>query len=415
MSESNKFLKELFSRGIARSSYKYSLEAIFHVNKKLGLVDKNFNSIHVAGTNGKGSVCTKIYNSLIKSGFKCGVFTSPHISTFRERIVIEDKMISLDEVEYGLAKIFAAEEQKLSFFEVMTLLSFITFAKRGVDFAVIETGLGGRNDATNIITPIVSVITSIGYDHENVLGSTLEEIAQEKAGIIKPSVPVVLGPSVIQTSVRAKARDNLSCIRQVFMDNNSCFDAENTSIAIAVLEEIKKRHNSRVSVLKSLVSIKLKGRFDVITKNNNEVLKGKNITSILVVDVAHNVSAFEKLFFKIKQKFPDKKVSGVIAMSLHKNIEESTNFLSSQLSHVYLLPFTHSRLVSRHQLNESFKKTKNDNRFVFDNLQKGWDVALSHVNRSNEILLVTGSFFMMDEIYRLLGDDRVSDEMEVKE
>ena len=154
----------------------------------------HFKSIHVGGTNGKGSTSHMLASVLMEAGFKVGLYTSPHLKDFRERIRINGEMISEVEVIdfIGTNKDFL-EDQKLSFFEMTVGMAFHCFSKHQVDFAVIEVGLGGRLDSTNIISPLVSVITNIGYDHMQFLGETLPEIAGEKAGIIKQNIPVVIG------------------------------------------------------------------------------------------------------------------------------------------------------------------------------------------------------------------------------
>lgn len=162
--------------------------------KVLGNPEKQFKTIHIAGTNGKGSVSHMLAAILQSAGFKTGLYTSPHLRDFRERIRVNGEMISEDEVIAFTEKIKPAiAEVEPSFFELTVGMAFDHFARHEVDIAVIETGLGGRLDSTNVITPLLSVITNIGWDHMDLLGDTLPQIATEKAGIIKPDVPVVVG------------------------------------------------------------------------------------------------------------------------------------------------------------------------------------------------------------------------------
>ncbi|RHY34298.1 hypothetical protein DYB32_008417 [Aphanomyces invadans] len=172
---------------------KMGLRNSIALHEALGSPAKHFDTIHIAGTNGKGSVSWKLAKALESSGFKTGLFVSPHVSCFRERIQVNGNLISEAQLEDLLPTIFDKSTQlaiPATFFELTTALALQHFAREEVDCVVLETGLGGRLDATNIVTPVVSVITSIG-----ILGSTLPEIAREKAGIIKPSVPVVCGPN----------------------------------------------------------------------------------------------------------------------------------------------------------------------------------------------------------------------------
>ena len=176
------------------SAFKKDLTNIEAFSKKLNQPEKKFPSIHVAGTNGKGSTSHIIASVLQSAGYKVGLYTSPHLKDFRERIRINGAPIPETEViQFIETNKNFLESQKLSFFELTVGMAFDHFAEKKVDIAVIEVGLGGRLDSTNIIDPLISVITNIGYDHMQFLGNTLEEIAVEKAGIIKSKTPVVIG------------------------------------------------------------------------------------------------------------------------------------------------------------------------------------------------------------------------------
>ncbi len=176
------------------SAYKPGLERISEFCRVLGNPQRNFFTIHVAGTNGKGSVSHLLASILQQAGYRTGLFTSPHLQDFRERIRVDGEMIPKQKVVNFVDKHRAKmNELELSFFEMTTALAFDYFAQSDVEIAVIETGLGGRLDATNIILPVVSVITNIGMDHTALLGDTPQKIAAEKGGIIKKSIPVVLG------------------------------------------------------------------------------------------------------------------------------------------------------------------------------------------------------------------------------
>ncbi len=182
----------MFSR-IGTSALRNKLENTIELCSRLGDPHKKFKSIHIAGTNGKGSTSHMLAAILQTAGYKTGLYTSPHLKDFRERIRINGQMI--DEqfvIDYVEANKSSFAEIDPSFFEMTVALAFDYFAKNKVDIAVIEVGLGGRLDSTNIITPLISTITNIGWDHMNILGDTLEKIAAEKAGIIKPGVPVVI-------------------------------------------------------------------------------------------------------------------------------------------------------------------------------------------------------------------------------
>ena len=179
---------------VGAAAYKPDLGNIKALCNALGNPQQGFRSVHVAGTNGKGSVSHFLASILMEAGFKTGLFTSPHLTDLRERIRINGKMIPKTKVaRFMTLNEGAFGSVRPSFFEMITAMAFAYFRDERVDIAVIETGLGGRLDSTNVITPVLSVITNISYDHAQFLGETLEKIAGEKAGIIKPSVPAVIG------------------------------------------------------------------------------------------------------------------------------------------------------------------------------------------------------------------------------
>ena len=186
---------------IGKAAYKNDLENTLKLDEYSGHPHKNFKSIHIAGTNGKGSVSHMAASILQEAGYKTGLYTSPHLMDFRERIKINGNMMPEAEVVRFVAsnkKII--DELKPSFFELTVAMAFDYFAREKVDVAVVEVGLGGRLDSTNIVMPLVSVITNIGHDHMDILGDTLAKVAAEKAGIIKEGVPVVIGESQDETT-----------------------------------------------------------------------------------------------------------------------------------------------------------------------------------------------------------------------
>ena len=183
--------------GLERRKDKLGLDGERALMRALGEPQQRFRSVHVAGTNGKGSVCARIERVLREAGLRTGLFTSPHLVDFRERIRVDGRWADEDRLAQRLEHIQALPEGRdRTFFEVCTALAFDDFAARGVEWAVVEVGLGGRLDCTNVIAPEVCAITSIGLDHTEILGDTIEQIAAEKAGIIKPGVPVVVAPGL---------------------------------------------------------------------------------------------------------------------------------------------------------------------------------------------------------------------------
>ena len=195
-------------QNVGKSAYKADLSQTLKLSKQLNHPEHQFKSIHVGGTNGKGSTAHMLASVLQEAGYKVGLYTSPHLKDYRERIRINGEMISEDfVVDFVAANKSFFEANALSFFEMSVGMAFDYFAQEQVDIAVVEVGLGGRLDSTNILNPEVSVITNIGLDHTQFLGTTLEVIAGEKAGIIKPNTPIVIGETQLETELvfRTKA------------------------------------------------------------------------------------------------------------------------------------------------------------------------------------------------------------------
>jgi dihydrofolate synthase / folylpolyglutamate synthase len=242
--------------GLERRKDKLGLDGTRALLQALGTPHERFRSVHVAGTNGKGTVCALIERVLREAGYRTGLYTSPHLVDFRERIRVNGRWVDEDWLERALDRIEALPEGKdRTFFEVATALGFLYFAEQEVDIAVVEVGLGGRLDSTNVIAPEVSVITSIGLDHTEILGDTLEAIAREKAGIVKPGVPVVVGdvPGAASNVVRTIAAeggapyvpwDSIVTPRRLlapFSEPTYGLRAENTGTAIRVLATLADR------------------------------------------------------------------------------------------------------------------------------------------------------------------------------
>ena len=183
------------------AAYKADIGNIVAASKHIGNPHTKFKSIHIAGTNGKGSTAHMLTSILQESGYKTGLYTSPHLKDFRERIKVNGKMIAEQEVVDFVKESKAIfEEMELSFFEFTVAMAFDYFSNQQVDIAIIETGLGGRLDSTNILNPELTIITNIGLDHTNLLGNTIEKIAAEKGGIIKENTPIIIGRKQKETN-----------------------------------------------------------------------------------------------------------------------------------------------------------------------------------------------------------------------
>lgn len=405
-------------------SYPKLIERLFKVNlhggMKLGLAncqqlqrilnypDRTFQSIHVAGTNGKGSVTTKIAGALQAAGYRVGLYTSPHIASFRERIRINGEMISEDAVEELLTQLFALVEKEripATFFEITTLLAFLHFAKNNVDFAVLETGLGGRLDATNIVSPILSVITSIGLDHTEILGDTLEAIAREKAGIIKPGIPVVIGPQVPEGLMLTYAKNNKSPLTQV-KGTYATYELENRAVAQGALKELAKHISIPAEALRIGLAARQPCRF--------EVLEGP---PQVVIDVAHNPDGLTRLFEAVKAHFPERRLQILFGLSKSKDIESCLKILAAHGSHFHLVAAPNGRGAAIQELSEGLRRQGiEESRILQDeDIHRATLRALADAKQKNNLVVICGTFFIMGAARQALGIREAHDAIDVNE
>ena len=283
--------------------YKLKLDSVVSFLNFLGNPQKSLNFIHVGGTNGKGSTCHIISSILQEHNFQVGLFSSPHIYDFRERIKINADLIEKNFiVEFvDLNKSYIIKNN-LSFFEISFALSLQYFKYKKVDFSVIEVGLGGRLDSTNIISPLVSVITNIGYDHKKFLGNSLSEIANEKAGIFKYNVPAVIGEfddvtSKVFNDQAEKIDTNIFYVDQNRVnyetDLRGSFQYKNINTAIFALKMIDSLSLEESKIFEGIRNVcfntKLIGRWDIVMKNPT-----------VIFDVAHNVNSLQIIFDELK-------------------------------------------------------------------------------------------------------------------
>ena len=351
-------------------SMKLGLERVEAVDTLLGFPSRQFASVHIAGTNGKGSVSTKIAHALQESGKKVGLYTSPHIYAYHERIRINGRPISETDADRLLKKICAASQVKLSYFELLTLLAFCYFSEEKVDFAVFETGMGGRLDATNIVRPVLSVITSIEMDHMPYLGDSLEAIAFEKAGIIKPGVPVLIGPHAkpahIFEEAAALSRSPLFQVQGEFLH----YEEENRAIARKALSLLPFPLERR-SIDLGLAAVP-PCRFEIISEHG----------PMVILDAAHNPDGLKRTFERLSHQFPSAKIRVLAGFSADKDVEESLNVIRLHAVDVHLAYTDHPRLL------------KNGNPC----LETAFQEAYGHAKNNGEILLVCGTFFIMHRV-----------------
>jgi len=368
-----------------------SLSTIQRLCNRYNHPERSFKTVHVAGTNGKGSVCTKIATVLTLQGYRCGLYTSPHLSTFRERIRIDGQMISEEEIADLFSQI--PVDTSATFFEFATLLAFLYFQQKKVDVAVIETGMGGRWDATNVVLPLVSIITSIGFDHTDILGKTLEEIAYEKAGIIKENVPVVIGSDTPFSFLEkiAKERNAPLFHHQKTFTN---YDLENQETARLALELLASHFPISSQALQKGLLAKPACRFEQVTKNKPVIL-----------DVAHNPHGFTRLIQALRAHYPQHNYRFVVGFSKDKEISECAHLIESAGIAVHLVSGAHPRLASIHELQALFRAKGT----LEPSIAQGIAHALLAPSDTPEVVVISGSFFIMAEARNALGIEEAKD------
>jgi len=338
----------------------------------------SFRSVHIAGTNGKGSVAIKVAAGLEEAGFSVGLYTSPHISTFRERIQINGAYIEKEFACNKLEECFA-EHKDLTFFEYLTLLSFAYFEEKKVDWAVIETGLGGRFDATNVIYPELSIITNCSLDHTQLLGDTIEAITREKAGIVKEGVPSIIGPSVKGSL--------LPHVSHQVVGPFSHFEEENRAIAEAAL---------------SFLGIPEKEREEGVNKVPPCRFE-KVYTKDIILDVAHNEDAIEKLLSRVEKEYPGKKLCVVYAASKDKDYLSCLNKLKEKSAYVFCIEaMNNPRAASVDELEKAFGAHSERVSF-YKKMEEGLSQAEKRACKENALLLICGTFFIMKDVKEYFG------------
>ena len=384
---------------IGKIAYKKDIGNIKIACEEFNQPQKNFKSIHVGGTNGKGSVSHMLASVLQEKKLKVGLYTSPHLKDFRERIKINGKPISKEKVvEFVKNNFDFFKKNKLSFFEMTVLLSFLHFSNEKVDIAIIEVGLGGRLDSTNIINPILSVITNISLEHTNLLGNSIEKIALEKGGIIKRNTPIIIGrKNKISDSVfnkiasEKKSKIFFSDKKNIYTtDLNGDFQIENISTAektFQVLNEEKILNISPIEISKGLNRVikntGLRGRWEITC------LKPKTI-----FDIGHNIDAINKIINQIN-KLSYENLHVVIGFVNDKNLEKILSLLPKNAYYYFCKPNIPRGLCEKELLKMSQKFSLTGN--CFNSSYVAFERANEKANES-DIIFVGGSTFLVAEL-----------------
>jgi dihydrofolate synthase/folylpolyglutamate synthase len=402
------------------SGIKLGLKNVSKILKFLGNPQGKWPAIHIAGTNGKGSTAAFIYSILRETGLKVGLYTSPHLVDFSERIQINGKPISWNTiVEFTERLKTRIDRHHATFFEATSAIAFQYFAEKQVDIAVIETGLGGRLDATNLVHPKVTVITPIGYDHQQYLGENLTSIAAEKAGIIKESIPCVTNNTdseiikilhescsskkapfyLINPSQVIKTKE-MTIKKSVFNLNMPDFSyenleiqmsgehqLENAALAISAVHILKEPLVSERMIRAGIKKTKWPGRMQIVKKN-----------PLVILDVAHNPEGFLHVIKFIRKKLPGKRISAIVGLAKDKDFQTIADILSRNVSRLGIVTDFSDRALAAQTLveavNGKIKKLE-----LFETVSSAYDNYLSSAN-SDDIILIIGSHYLVGDFLK---------------
>ena len=388
-------------QNIGDSAYKKDLSNIILICEHLNNPQNNFKSIHIGGTNGKGS-CSHMLSSIIQeANYKVGLYTSPHLVDFRERIKINGDMISKDSVLKFMHENFDFfESNNLSFFEMTVGLAFDYFSKNKVDIAIIEVGMGGRLDSTNIINPILSIITNISLDHTRFLGSNISDIAKEKAGIIKDNIPVVIGQtqkeiSPIFTDIAKSKNSEIIFADHFIYDTYNCdlkgdYQKKNIKTVLKSTEILKhldyKINDSHIKTGLNNVSNNtgLQGRWQVIQRK-----------PMIICDTAHNEAALGEVISQLMDmEYSD--LHFIIGFSNDKNLKKISKIFPED-SKYYFVQSKVGRARDAKEVRDIFKLNNRCGDYY-----KSIKNTIQHVkgiSNQNDILFIGGSTFVVSEIF----------------
>ncbi len=409
---------------IGKAAYKNNLKNSLELDNYFGNPHLKYKTIHIAGTNGKGSVSHMIASVLQEAGQRTGLYTSPHLKDFRERIKVNGKMISEKEViEFVENHKVIIESVKPSFFEMTVAMAFDHFAKSNIDVAVIEVGLGGRLDSTNIIKPVLSVITNIGHDHMDLLGDTLEKIASEKAGIIKEKVPVVISETRPETKnifiSRAAESGSAICFAdEIFtckLEENNTPEVER-GFTITDLLTHKKFEGVTVlggdyqaGNLKAVFTVfnKLQGLFSISEENItngirkvviNTGLKGRwqilNNKPLTICDTGHNKEGLEYVLDQIK-RIPKTALHMVIGFVNDKDLKSILSLFPADAAYYF------TRASVPRALNEEILKLEAEKYGLYGHVYPDVKTALYNARLNaakSDVIFIGGSTFIVAEV-----------------
>ena len=383
------------------AAYRPGLDAMKKLDKQIGKPHGSFKSIHIAGTNGKGSTAHMIASIVQTAGYKTGLYTSPHLLDFRERIKVNGLKISKDEVVEFISvykKYF--EDEKLSFFEMTVGLAFWYFKKKQVEYGIIEVGLGGRLDATNIIAPVLSVITNIGLDHTQFLGNTHADIAREKAGIIKSKTPVVIGSRDKKTekiflevakNLAAPIYFNEDSINEFRTDLKGTYQSKNIQTAILALNCLPQVNFEKKVIQQGLLNVisntGIMGRWQSV-----------NSSPQVILDVAHNKEGLTMI--REQLNFIEYgRLYLVMGFVQGRNVAELLSLFPND-AYYYLSSPNIARALKINELKKQLKDSSLKITYT-KSILKAYENALLSA-KPQDLILVLGSTFAVSEVLKQL-------------
>jgi dihydrofolate synthase / folylpolyglutamate synthase len=418
----------VYIQNTAKFGSNLGLERTEKILELLGNPQNKIKCIHVAGTNGKGSTTAMITRILRSAGYKTGMYTSPFLEEFEERIQVDGINIDKDDLAGTVTEVSRAVEKVISLgydhpteFEIITCAMFKYFCDVNVDYAVVEVGLGGRLDSTNVINPMLSVITSISLDHTGVLGNTLKEIAGEKAGIIKKGIPVVTYPQEKEAEqVIADVCRSLGCeLVSVKPDSGEFLESArftqkiriktdrrmyeldlsllgkhqimNCAVAVNAAEKLQELGLciSRHDIISALGKVKWIGRLEVLREN-----------PLVVIDGAHNIEGITLLSESLKTYFRYEKLILIIGILRDKQVEEMIGIIAPQACRVIAVTPNSGRAESAAELNEVIVKF-NRNSEACDDYSEAYEKALGYAG-GDDLVLVCGSLYMIGDMRKVI-------------
>ncbi len=397
-----------FLYGLRLFGAKFGLENTFQLAALAGHPQNRLRFIHVAGTNGKGSTCAMLESIYRASGLRVGLFTSPHLVSFRERIQVDRRWIGEDDVVrlvgelQPLLKSFP-DAHHPTFFEVVTVLALKFFAERHCDLVIWETGLGGRLDATNIVTPLASVITNIQFDHQSWLGDTLGKIAAEKAGIIKPGVPVITTtdePEALKV-IEGTAQTQKAPLTQVRSLEFGVQSSElplpgehqktNAALALATVEILQSQIPvAEEKIRAGLANVNWPGRLQLVTRGTGQKI---------LLDGAHNPAGAKTLREALEKNFPAARRTLVLGVLQDKDWRPICETLAPLAGHIYAVPVFSERSAHPQELAEACRKPNPMAEITAcPSLGDAMDKSAG-----DEFVVITGSLYLVGEALEWLG------------